>query len=234
MTQTVQIVAAHPLELKELRKRFGHGALKLAGGERFLFEDILIEVSLCGIGKDEVEAFCSRYAQRDILPACIVNIGFVGALEAKIEWGCWMLCDQIYCYDQDAVQGCYFPADSRLMKAAREYFACKKVDYRVGSLVTVDNAHSDQESKDQLYRATEAVVVDMEAYHLALAAQRMNVPFAVIKIVSDTVSDLAENVIKSRGQILSGSIAQIIPDLISKLVSFNGSKRSYPHLQPKQ
>ncbi len=186
---------------------------------------------LSGVGKEKVESALYPLFQRERKSTVILNLGFAGALDPRLDWGNWVLCDKIYYLSREFSQKVPLNTELIALEEARRYFGDKKVPFQVGSLVTVDRVCAGEAIKEQLFKETEASVVDMEAYHLAKVASRKNVFFLSVKIVSDTVGDSVEEAIKSRGLVLSHRIAEILPDLIIRLVRLGENKCGYTHVQ---
>lgn len=228
----ITIVAAHPLEVRELQVKLASEPFKLMSPLEFLFEDIHIRIVVSGVGRKKVESALHASFQGRGRPSALVNIGFAGALQPRLAWGDWILCDRIYCLCENCSPIESFAAASLLLEEVRKYFATKKFSFEIGSLVTIDEVCSDEKSKQQLFKETKALAIDMEAFSVAQVACRCNLPFLSVKIVSDALGDLAEDAIKSRGRDLSCRIAETMPDLIARLaVSLNESKRGDSYLQ---
>ncbi len=216
--QIVRIVAAHPLEVKELRKSLDYSSSTATNGV-FILQDIRVGIVICGVGQEQIGSTLYPLFQKEEMPSLIFNVGFVGALDSRIDWGRFILCDRIYRLDQGCLHKDFFISDPPLLKKAQQYLGDRSIKGQIGSLVTVDKACADSESKKRLFGKTKAAVVDMEAYYLAQIAAEKKVPFLSVKIVSDTVRDFASDAIKSRGGILSHRVAEIVPDLIIRLVN---------------
>ena len=216
--RTVQIVAAHPLEVKELRKSLGCGSSTATSGE-FILQDTRVGIVICGVGQEQIGPTINPLFQEEKIPSLIFNVGFVGALDSKIDWGSWILCDKIYRLDQGHLHKDFFISHPLLLKKAQQYLYERNIQGETGSLITADKAYPDSGSKKRLFGRTKAAAVDMEAYYLAQIAAEKKVPFLSVKIVSDAVRDFASDAIKSRGRILSHRIAEIVPDLIIRLVN---------------
>ena len=216
--QTVWIVAAHPLEVKELRKSLDCSPSTAASGV-FILQDIRVRIAICGVGQEQIGPTLYALFQKEKMPSLIFNVGFVGALDSRIDWGRFILCDRIYRLDQGHLHKDFFISDLPLLKKAQHYLGDRSIQGQTGNLITVDKACPDSESKKRLFGRTKAAAADMEAYYLAQIAAEKKVPFLSVKIVSDTVRDFASDAIKSRGRILSHRIAEIVPDLIIRLVN---------------
>lgn len=216
--QTVRIVAAHPLEVKELRKSLDCSLSTATSGE-FILQDTRVGIVICGVGQEQIGPTLYPLFQKEKMPSLIFNVGFAGALDSGIDWGCFILCDKIYGLDQGHLFKDFFISDPPLLKKAQQYLDERSIQGQTGSLITVDEACSDSGSKKRLFGRTKAAAVDMEAYYLAQIAAEKKVPFLSVKIVSDTVRDFAPDAIKSRGRILSHRVAEIVPGLIIRLVN---------------
>ena len=108
----------------------------------------------------------------------------------------------------------------RLLAALRP-----KANIVVGPVVGSETIVADPEEKQKIYRQTGAVVVDMESHRVAKVAAAVDVPFLVIRAVSDTsvqgipksaIGAINENGTPRYGKVISGLFRQ--PGDLPKLI----------------
>ncbi len=167
-------------------------------------EDKDVVVVRAGIGK--VNAACCTQILIDTFDVnMVINTGIAGSLQAKIDIGDIVLSTDALEHDMDAVAFGYpvgqiprmevlsFEADDTLRKIARE--ACEKVntDIKVheGRVVTGDQFISDKDKKDWLVNTFDGCCTEMEGAAIAHAAYLNNIPFLIIRAISDKADDSA-------------------------------------------
>jgi len=228
--KTIEIVAAHPLEVSELEKRLGLAPFKEIAPSEFLLFNTRIRILISGIGKDKVKSSVRSLLGKESQSSILLNVGFAGALDPNLNCASWLLVDRIQNFIKNSSIKTPFSPELALLKEAQEYFSSGGGSYRQGRLVTVDDVCSNREEKELLFSLTEALAVDMEAYYVAKIAAENGRAFLALKIISDEVGDSAENAIKSKGRFLSRCIAEMLSDFVIKLASFSDEdKRGNSH-----
>ena len=158
-----------------------------------------------GIGKVNA-AICTQILVDDYRVSAVINTGIAGSLNADINIGDIVLSTDTLEHDMDAVNFGYelgqiprmdtlsFEADDTLRKIAKA--TCEKVnpDVKVfeGRIVSGDQFISDKEKKDWLIKNFEGYCTEMEGAAIAQAAYLNNVPFLVIRAISDKADGSAE------------------------------------------
>lgn len=136
----------------------------------------------------------------------IINTGIAGSLDARINIGDIVVSTEAVQHDMDATQFGYplgqiprmetfaFPADEKMTAAAKE--ACKKVNPEIGvftgRVVTGDQFVASKEVKERIKTTFDGMCTEMEGGAIAQAAWLNNVPFVIIRAISDKADDSAE------------------------------------------
>ena len=136
----------------------------------------------------------------------VINTGIAGSLDAGINIGDIVISAEALQHDMDATQFGYplgqiprmetfaFPADAAMVKAAKE--ACEKVNPEVqvftGRVVTGDQFVASREVKDRIKGNFDGLCTEMEGAAIAQAAWLNEVPFVIIRAISDKADDSAE------------------------------------------
>ncbi len=229
--KTIEIVAAHPLEVTELEKRLGLPPFREVAPSEFLHANTRIRILTSGIGKDKVKSHLSSLFRKEGRLGVLLNVGFAGALNPSLNCESWLLADRIQNFAGGAsIRGSVLP-DTVLLGEARDYFSAGGNCWRQGGLVTIDEVCSRGEDRELLFNRTKALAVDMEAYYVAEIAAEKGDAFLALKIISDAVGDSAENAIESRGRLLSRRIAEVLSGFLIKLASCSDEDKrgnSYP------
>jgi nucleoside phosphorylase len=133
------------------------------------------DVFVGGVGPSRSSSFVQRLI-RDVRPAGVVIAGYAGALRSGLEVGDVVVAREIVDHRGDQ--------DDRL--AVPEVFGLGRHSRR-GVVVTVDRVVTDPAAKRTLRTDLGADVVDTESAAVAKACQAAGVPFACVRVVSDTV-----------------------------------------------
>lgn len=157
-----------------------------------------------GIGKVNA-AMCTQILSDAYHVDAIINTGIAGSLNARIDIGDIVLSTDTLEHDMDAVSFGYplgqiprmnvlsFEADEKLRKLAKA--ACEEVnpDVKVfeGRVVSGDQFISDQKKKDWLIDNFAGLCTEMEGAAIGHAAYLNNIPYLVIRAISDKADDSA-------------------------------------------
>lgn len=157
-----------------------------------------------GIGKVNA-AMCTQILADEYHVDAIINTGIAGSLNADIDIGDVVLSMDTLEHDMDAVAFGYplgqiprmdtlsFESDARLREMARQ--ACEQVnpDIKVfeGRIVSGDQFISDKNKKNWLVENFEGCCTEMEGAAIAHAAYLNQIPFLIIRAISDKADDSA-------------------------------------------
>lgn len=136
----------------------------------------------------------------------VINTGIAGSLDARIDIGDIVISTEAVQHDMDATEFGYplgqiprmetfaFPADERMGQIAKE--ACEKVNPEVqvftGRVVTGDQFIAGREVKDRIKANFDGLCTEMEGGAIAQAAWLNQVPFVIIRAISDKADDSAQ------------------------------------------
>lgn len=157
-----------------------------------------------GIGKVNA-AICTQILADDFHVDAVINTGIAGSLNKDINIGDIVLSTDTLEHDMDAVSFGYplgqiprmdtlsFQADEKLRKAAMD--ACQKVLPNItafeGRIVSGDQFVSSKEKKDWLVENFGGYCTEMEGAAIAHAAYLNQIPFLIIRAISDKADDSA-------------------------------------------
>lgn len=165
-------------------------------------KDIVVVRS--GIGKVNA-AMCAQILALYYKVDAIINTGVAGSLKNEINIGDVVISTDAIQHDMDATGFGYEPgviprmkvstfvADERLKKLAIS--ACKEavpqIGVHEGRVVSGDQFITDKATKERLIKQFAASCTEMEGAAIAQAAFLNNVPFLVIRAISDKADDSA-------------------------------------------
>lgn len=157
-----------------------------------------------GIGKVNA-AICTQILIDKFGVSAIINTGIAGSLNNDINIGDIVLSADTLQHDMDAtafgydlsviprMENSVFKGDEELMKLAKE--TCEKnltgVKVFTGRVVSGDQFISDKEKKNWLVDNFKGDCTEMEGAAIAHAAYLNNVPFLIIRAISDKADDSA-------------------------------------------
>ncbi|MBR3159917.1 MAG: 5'-methylthioadenosine/adenosylhomocysteine nucleosidase [Atopobiaceae bacterium] len=161
---------------------------KLAGAE--------VVVVRSGIGKVNA-ALCTQALIDLYAPAFIVNTGIGGSLDSGISIGDIVVSANLVQHDVDVTElgyqlgeipGCDdlgFPADERCVSAALE--AARDLGFTAtsGRIVSGDQFISSEDTKQRLASSFSGLCCEMEGAAIAQVATANDIPFVVIRTISD-------------------------------------------------
>lgn len=173
--------------------------------EGFL-EGLPVVVVQCGIGKVNA-ALCAQILCSQFAVTHIVNTGIAGSLDKDLDIGDFVISrDAIYhdfsCsslnpdYAVGQIPGFpvrKFPADENLIKLAFAAADSLQTGHaKIGTVASGDQFISSKEHKAKIIADTGALCTEMEGAAIAHTAWRNDVPYVVIRAISDKADDSAE------------------------------------------
>ena len=167
--------------------------------------DASVVIVRSGVGKVNA-ALCTQILADMFEVTHIINTGVAGSLNPKLDIGDILISKDALHHDVDVTIFGYkpgevpqlglreFPADERLAKLAKE--ACEKVNPDIhaclGRVVSGDQFISGNEIKEKLIREYQGDCAEMEGASIAHGAYLNNIPFVIIRAISDKADNSAE------------------------------------------
>ena len=181
-------------EIRKAKMNFCEGVLK--------GHDVVVVKS--GIGKVNA-AVCTQILVDEFQVDAVINTGIAGSLNAKIDIGDIVISTDLVHHDMDAVNFGYepgqipqmdvfsFAADETLAKLAEE--ACLEVNPEIsvfhGRIVSGDQFVADKAVKERIVNLFHGYCTEMEGASIAQAAYLNEVPFVILRAISDKADDSA-------------------------------------------
>ena len=204
----VGIIGAMELEVEELKSKMKI-TRKLEKASMEFLEGMLngtdVVIVRSGVGKVNA-ALCAQILCDIFEVSHIINTGVAGSLRNEINIGDIVVSTDALYHDVDArvfgyrlgevpQMGCLaFEADEKLSGLAVE--CCQKVNQDIsvysGRIVSGDQFISDKQVKENIISNFNGFCVEMEGAAIAHAAYRNQVPFVIIRAISDKADDSAE------------------------------------------
>lgn len=203
------IIGAMTIEVDALKEKMQNLQITKKSGMEFydgVLEGLPCVVVQCGVGKVNA-AMCVQVLCDCFGVTHIVNTGVAGSLCAELDIGDFVIGkDAIYhdfkCSDLNPayvvgqVPGLpvrFFPADAIMVQLANEAAQLVHKDHvKVGTVASGDQFISDKQVKAKIIADTGAYCTEMEGAAIAHAAWRNEIPFVIIRAISDKADDSAQ------------------------------------------
>ena len=201
------IIGAMEVEVKELREMMENPQAQTVAGMTFYQGTIKgkeVVVVRSGIGKVNA-GICSQILVDRYRVEGIINTGIAGSLRNEINIGDIVLATVAVQHDVDATGFGYplgeipqmgikeFPADEKLRALAEECSKKANPDIQVfcGRVASGDQFISNKEKKNWIQDNFDAYCTEMEGAAIAQAAYLNNIPYLVVRAISDKADDSA-------------------------------------------
>jgi adenosylhomocysteine nucleosidase len=204
----VGIIGAMDEETKQLKGKMKEVQVSKKAGMEFysgILEGKETVVVQSGIGKVNA-AICTQILIDEYNVQAVINTGIAGSLRTEINIGDIVLSTDAMHHDMDVtsfghkpgiiprMESSIFPADSNLMETA--YSICKNVnpDIQVycGRVVSGDQFINDKKKKQWIVEQFQGFCTEMEGAAIAHTAFLNNVPFLIVRAISDKADDSAQ------------------------------------------
>jgi len=204
----IGIIGAMELEVDALKQEMTVTAITSCASMDFYqgtLHDTSVVIVKSGIGKVNA-ALCAQILIDKFGVTHIINTGVAGSLNADLDIGDILISTDAVHHDMDVTIFGYqlgevpqmglreFPADPHMAKIALE--SCLKVNpdihVRTGRVASGDQFISSKESKQFIIDHFGADCAEMEGASIAHAAHLNQIPFVIIRAISDKADDSAE------------------------------------------
>lgn len=203
----IGIVGAMDVEVAKLKEMLQNIEVYEKAGMTFVKGELFgkdVVVVRSGVGKVNA-SICTQILVDKFDVDYVINTGIAGSLHAEINIGDIVLSKDALQHDMDATGFGYkvgvipqmkestFVADERLVSIAKKCCEENITDIKayVGRVVSGDQFISDKSKKQWLLDTFEGYCTEMEGAAIAQAAYLNNVPFLIIRAISDKADDTA-------------------------------------------
>ncbi|APD06722.1 adenosylhomocysteine nucleosidase [Flavobacteriaceae bacterium UJ101] len=198
------IIGAMTIEVNLLKKEIENLKIDKEGAFEFYsgtINGIEVTVLLSGIGKVSAAVGTSLLIER-YQPSYIINTGTAGGLH-NVKMGDLVIGDEVGYHDADltafgyelgqmAQQPAYFKANEYLLQIVLKAVQKLPVEQNIlqGIILSGDSFMSDVERVDQVRNDfSKALAVDMESAAIGQTCKQLNVPFVVVRAISDMAGE---------------------------------------------
>lgn len=203
----IGIIGAMDEEVNKLKGLLSDVTTETVAAMNFVkgtYEGKDVVVVRSGIGKVNA-GICAQILVDRYGVEAIINTGIAGSLKNEINIGDIVLSVDAIQHDMEAVAFGYAPGviprmetstfkgDAKLIELAKEACAeaCPEIGVHEGRVLTGDQFISDKAVKNRLIELFDGSCCEMEGAAIAQAAYLNNVPFLIIRAISDKADDSA-------------------------------------------
>lgn len=200
------IIGAMEQEVVSLQKKLRDAKTTLKAGSTFyegILEGMPVVIVQCGIGTVNA-ALCVQMLCDCFGVTHVVNTGIAGSLCADLDIGDLVISQDAMYHDFDCCAFGYpvgkvpgmpvsFEADAQLIELARA--SAEQVNpghTKLGRVASGDQFVCEKAKKEHIIAVTQALCTEMEGAAIAHAAYRNEIPFVIIRAISDKADDSAE------------------------------------------
>lgn len=229
----IGIIGAMDEEVNILKNRMKDAAVKNVASMEFCEGTINgknVVVVRCGIGKVNA-AVCTQILVDLYQVDAVINTGVAGSLRNEIDIADIVLSTDTLQHDMDATGFGYepgviprmdnsiFQADEKLVNLAKEVCAevIPEVGIHTGRIVSGDQFISDSSKKQWLVDQFEGYCTEMEGASIAHTAYLNQIPFLIIRAISDKADHSAEMAYAEFEEIAIGHTVKLLEGLLAKL-----------------
>lgn len=204
----IGIIGAMELEVEQLKSKMQVQQITTRASMDFFagtLNGVDVVVVRSGIGKVNA-ALCVQILADIFEVSHIINTGVAGSLNPALDIGDILVSNDALHHDMDVTIFGYqcgevpqmgfreFKADERMIHLA--VASCKEVNpdihVQTGRVVSGDQFISDKQTKQRLIDSYQGDCAEMEGASIAHGAYLNNIPFVIIRAVSDKADDSAE------------------------------------------
>ena len=201
----VGIIAAMNIEAENLISAMKKPHREKIGALEFVTGNINSEdcvVAVCGVGKVNA-AVCTQTMILTYRPSRIINTGVAGGTDPRVNIGDIVLASRLVQHDMDTTavgdepgllslpggSRVYIETDRALLSRLEDICADMNQTYITGTVATGDQFISGMEKRLSIGGKFGALACEMEGGAVAQTCYLSGVPFAVLRCISDGISD---------------------------------------------
>ncbi|MBQ3090444.1 MAG: 5'-methylthioadenosine/adenosylhomocysteine nucleosidase [Oscillospiraceae bacterium] len=195
----IGIIGAMQVEIDGLKAMLKDAAATRISGIDFVTGRLHgheVVLAVCGVGK----VFAALCAQTMILRfgvRAIINTGVAGTLCPQLGIGDVAIARQVVQHDMDTsplgdpvgllsgINQVYLPASSTLSNLVAQVVGEKGMNYKLGTIATGDQFLATEERKRWIHSTFDAIAGEMEGGSIGHVCYVNQIPFAVIRTISD-------------------------------------------------
>ena len=226
------IIGAMDIEIQTLKEAIENLTVTQKAGTEYCegtLNGLPVVLVKCGIGK--VNAAIGAQILCDCFGVThIVNTGIAGSLCAQQDIGDMVVSSDVWHHDFDCVAFGYpmcripgmpqsFAADEIMIQLAKAAAEQTGSTVRIGRVASGDQFVADPDLKNQIIARTDALCTEMEGAAIAQTAYRNDIPFVILRCISDKADNSAEMDYPSFEAMAAKRCAQVTMTLAAALLN---------------
>lgn len=192
----IGIIAALPAEVEPLIKCFNISNTVTVAGTKFYKAHLMgqeLVFAASGIGKVNA-ACCTQTLILSFTADMVIDFGCAGSLDENIANGDFVVATEAKYFEMDlhfvSQREIRFCSSKPVVDLFISILQKMQIPYHVGTIVTCDHFVADVAEKMVLRKTFSALAVDMESAAIGQVCMRNNVPFASVRIISDSLTKI--------------------------------------------
>jgi adenosylhomocysteine nucleosidase len=202
----IGIIGAMTVEIEGIRAKMTEKTEKTISGITYVSGKLgknEVVTAVCGIGK-VFAAICTQTMILEFKPDVIVNTGVAGSLSHMLNVCDIAVADKVVQHDMDTsplgdpkglisgINVIYFDADERASNLLAHIAADNGINTVLGTIASGDQFIASKEVKAGIVSEFGAIACEMEGAAIGHVCYVNNVPFAVLRAISDKADGVAE------------------------------------------
>lgn len=202
----IGIICAMKIEADAIRASLSDTSSEVVSGVEFTKGTLYgkeIVIAVCGIGK-VFAAICTEAMILSYSPELIINSGVAGTLTDSLSIGDIAIAKALVQHDMDTsplgdpvglisgINKIFFEADEKAVSAFENAVKEANAKCTVGTIASGDQFMSDTDKKCMVRDRFDAIACEMEGAAVAHVCYVNDVPFAVLRAISDSASGDAQ------------------------------------------
>lgn len=217
----ILIAIAHQMELEPFKAKFqveeshnnGHGKIY-----QLYSNNGDVRLVQTGIGLESAKRSMNLSLQElegQLTPDVLINFGTCGAIHPDRKIGELVVGEQAVVDQEDSDP---LRMDSKWTETLETYLKRHSYHYIKGTIFSTDRAIADKNLRRDLYRQTNAQVVDMECYALAEIAQEHQLPLVSVKYITDNADPFAMKDFMAHVEEATADLSEVMFGFVRQLI----------------
>lgn len=202
----IGIIGAMDVEVQNIKSLIKNNEIKTLSGVEFnhgYINNTEVVVAKCGIGK-VAAAICAQTMILEYKVEKLINVGVAGNLSSNLNIGSIAISTSLVHHDLDTtsfgdpmglISGLNIVnimADEKMVEEAENAVKSLNINYEKGVIASGDQFISSKDKKEYIKKEFNAIACEMEGAAIAHVAYVNNVPFCVIRAISDNADGQAD------------------------------------------
>ncbi len=227
----IGIIGAMEIEVESIKSLLTDKATETVSGIDFVsgkFGQKDVVVAKCGVGK-VFSALCAEAMILKFGPEMIINIGVAGYLDKTLKIGDIVIADSVVQHDMDTsplgdpvgmisdINIINIPADEKIYKLLENCVSALGFSHTTGTIASGDQFVASTEKKQFIIDAFGAKSCEMEGGSIGHVCYVNNVPFGVLRAMSDGADDGANMDFPTFARMAAANSTKVISKFLSEV-----------------